>query len=80
MRAADTLAPFETATAISLYGRALQIARPDEQLAILLRQGRTRRLAAEWDAAESDLRTAAELAQALGDVVAEAEATCSWPT
>ena len=75
VRAADTLAPFETATAISLYGRALQIARPDEQLAILLRQGRTRRLAAEWDAAESDLLTAAELARALGDVVAEAEAT-----
>jgi AAA ATPase domain len=74
VRAADTLAPFETATAISLYGRALQIARPDEQLAILLRQGRTRRLAAEWDAAEVDLLTAADLALALGDVVAEAEA------
>jgi hypothetical protein len=74
VRAADTLAPFETATAISLYGRALQIARPDEQLAILLRQARTRRLAAEWDAAETDLLTAADLARALGDVVAEAEA------
>ena len=66
---------YETATAIALYGRALQIARPDEQLAILLRQGRTRRLAAEWDAAERDLRTAADLARTLGDVVAEADAT-----
>ena len=74
VRAADTLAPFETATAIALYGRALQIARPDERLAILLRQARTRRLAAEWDAAETDLLTAADLARALGDVVAEAEA------
>ena len=38
-------------------------------------KGRTRRLAAEWDAAETDLLTAADLARALGDVVAEAEAT-----
>lgn len=75
VRAADTLAPYETATAISLYGRAREMARPDEQLAILLRQARARRLAAEWDAAEADLRAAAELAQTLGDVMAEAEAT-----
>ncbi len=75
VRAADTLAPYETATAISLYERAREMARPDEQLAILLRQARARRLAAEWDAAERDLRAAAELAQTLGDVVAEAEAT-----
>jgi hypothetical protein len=59
---------------LRLYRCAFEIARPEERLAILLRQGRARRLAAEWDDAEADLREAAELAEHLGDVVAEAEA------
>jgi hypothetical protein len=75
VRAADSLGPFETSTALRLYGCALEIARPEDQLAILLRQGRLRRLAAEWDDAEADLRAAVEVAENLGDVVAEAEAT-----
>jgi hypothetical protein len=74
VRAADGLGPFETGAALRLYRCALEIARPEERLAILLRQGRVRRLAAEWDDAEADLRAAVELAESLGDVVAEAEA------
>jgi hypothetical protein len=74
VRAADGLGPFETGAALRLYRCAFDIARPEERLAILLRQGRARRLAAEWDDAEADLRAAAALAESLGDVVAEAEA------
>ena len=75
VRAADSLGPFETTEALRLYRTALDIARPEERLAILLRQGRVRRLAAEWDDAEADLRAAVEVAETLGDVLAEAEAT-----
>ena len=75
VRAADSLGPFETTEALRLYRTALDIARPEERLAILLRQGRVRRLAAEWDDAEADLRAAVEVAESLGDVLAEAEAT-----
>ena len=75
VRAADSLGPFETTEALRLYRTALDIARPEERLAILLRQGRVRRLAAEWDDAEADLRATVEVAESLGDVLAEAEAT-----
>jgi len=75
VRAADSLGPYETTEALRLYRSALDIARPAEQLAILLRQGRVRRLAAAWDDAEADLRAAVEIAETLGDVLAEAEAT-----
>ncbi len=75
VRAAESLGPFETAAALRLYERALEIARPDELLEILLRLGRVRRLAADWDGAEADLREAVKVAATLGDVAAEAEAT-----
>ena len=75
VRAADNLGPYETTTALSLYATALEIARPEERLAILLRQGRLRRLSAQWNEAEEDLRAAVEAAEVLGDLVAETEAT-----